>query len=103
MTFRAKYRLSAEERKELRRSNKHTSSNLPAEDGGVVKTCRFPLWGDQLPPLTEIERHFCGKRVKKGSSYCEKHHKLCHQKPDPSQPLVRWNYSGRIINNGQKK
>jgi hypothetical protein len=37
--------------------------------------CRYPLGGPKDPP-----RLFCGAPSKDGSSYCEEHHTLCHQR-----------------------
>ncbi|MEX0583853.1 MAG: hypothetical protein WD185_09300 [Sneathiella sp.] len=78
---------------------KYRHPRMAADDGiGVrVRKCQFPLWDQELPPLSEIDDHFCGKPVKEGSNYCKKHHEICREKPDPTVPRVRWNYTGKLL------
>ena len=52
-------------------------SNLPMGGGPPVRRCQYPLWGDELPPLGQIDEHFCHADVREGSSYCPAHHALC--------------------------
>ncbi len=60
-----------------------------------IKKCQFPLWGDTLPPLNELndDRHYCSAPVKRGSSYCPDHHAVCWTDRDPDAPKVKWNYT----------
>lgn len=47
-----------------------------------VKKCQFPLWDNELPPIHEIDNHYCGAVAAEGSSYCEKHHRICHNRSE---------------------
>lgn len=38
--------------------------------------CAWPLW-----PREATSGLCCGKKAKKGSSYCDEHHERCYQKP----------------------
>ena len=46
------------------------------------RTCQFPLWDQELPHPDHIDEHMCGAARKEGSSYCEKHHKVCYQQAE---------------------
>lgn len=49
--------------------------------GWRPKTCQYPH-GD----VGEPGFHFCGAAVREGSSYCDGHHDLCHEK-HPRKPV----------------
>lgn len=50
-----------------------------------VRCCQFPLWDQDLPPLSEIDDHFCGAPVDPGSSYCADHRALCRRDPKDTE------------------
>ncbi len=52
----------------------------------TIRKCQYPMWEDKLPkPATE--EHFCGEKVKHGSSYCPAHHARCHVKRNSPEEL----------------
>ena len=50
----------------------------PSEALGHARTCQF-IAGD---PGVDVS--ICGKRSQAGSSYCAKHHAICHDRPGDS-------------------
>lgn len=57
------------------------SEEKPRRDLGTfapVKTCQW-LYGEGK------DRNFCGEEVQPGSSYCAKHHAICHVSDDQNE------------------
>ncbi len=70
--------MHSELRRAIRKfSARESKVNLPMGAGPPPKRCQYPLWDDALPPLGQIDQHFCHAAVKEGSSYCPAHHALC--------------------------